>query len=127
MISSGKIKYVDKKVSKKKVVWKKSGCSKLIKLELPVGSKVVRNHSVRFTKDGIKCKKHRASKAKVLEITCIYSGDSYKIAASSHQPRFKYRKGKMVEVKSFDRKNVQCSRGIHYFDTKKEALAYDWG
>jgi len=65
-------------------------------------------------------RKCRASKAKVLEI----SGGLEK-AYSKYDSSFIYEVGKTIEVKDFDEDRWnECSTGIHFFLTRKEAEEY---
>lgn len=76
--------------------------------------------------------KNRASKAKVVKIRKIevdfktYNkklGKTISVAYSEHDPDFKYEVGKTVEpVNNFDDSpEIECSSGIHFFMTVKEA------
>lgn len=71
--------------------------------------------------------KCRTSKAKVLAIYGLKRGE---VAVSSARTcstcnRTRYQKGRMVEPKlGFEYSDLACASGIHFFRTKKEALAY---
>jgi len=65
-------------------------------------------------------RKCRASKAKVLEI----SGGITEVS-SKWDIHFIYKVGETVEVKDFDENRWnECSTGIHFFLTRKEAEEY---
>ena len=65
-----------------------------------------------FSINGSKC---RTNKAKVLEGGGVSSCDN----------KFTYEKGKTYEIKDFDLAyNEECSAGIHFFKTRKEAEEY---
>ena len=69
-------------------------------------------------------RKCRCSKAKVLEIT-DREGNSINSVSSKHDEKFVYEVGKIVEVKDFDSDRWnECSTGIHFFITKREAELY---
>ena len=69
-------------------------------------------------------RKCRCSKAKVLEIT-DREGNSINSVSSKHDEKFVYEVGKIVEVKDFDSDRWnECSTGIHFFITKREADLY---
>ncbi len=66
-------------------------------------------------------RKCRASKVEVLKLS-----DNAKVAYSLH-PDYdqQYRKGDIIEVKNFDNNRWnECSTGIHFFITRKEAELY---
>ena len=69
-------------------------------------------------------RKCRCSKAKVLEIT-DNKGNKIDSVSSKRDGKFVYEVGKIVEVEDFDidRWN-ECSTGIHFFITKREAELY---
>ena len=71
-------------------------------------------------------RKCRASKAVVLDIQSLDGkATGLKSAKSNYDPAFVYNLGDTVEIKDFDddRKN-ECSRGIHFFITRQEAVDY---
>ena len=72
-------------------------------------------------------RKCRCSKAKVIRIEDL-NGNILDIeyVKSDYDKRFIYKIGDIVEIKDFDddRWN-ECSTGIHFFVTKKEAVRYD--
>ena len=48
------------------------------------------------------------------------------LGVSCHDHEFTYEKGKSYEIKDFDLAyNEECSTGIHFFKTRKEAEEYD--
>lgn len=69
--------------------------------------------------------KHRCSKAKVLDIYHMISGEKRDFGYSLFDKKFEYRIGKIVSVKDYN-KNVDdvCSAGIHYF--LSEDVAFCW-
>lgn len=92
----------------------------LVKLELPVGARVLRS---------LFSNKCRTDKAKVLEITSLDGSVNYQTAHSYRDWDYYYNVGEVVEPhlgKLDDRAWVSCSFGIHFFETKKEALEYDF-
>ena len=68
-------------------------------------------------------RKCRCSKAKVLSIQTIEGVEAkQQFVASNHDPRFLYRVGETVEVADFDEDRWnECSTGIHFFITRREA------
>src|SRR6056297_4097092 len=70
-------------------------------------------------------RKCRCSKAKVLNIESINTGEKINKVSSNYDKNFIYEVGKIVEVEDFnkDRWN-ECSTGIHFFITKQEAINY---
>lgn len=70
--------------------------------------------------------KCRCNKAKVLSITNIDgSKTNVKEVYSCFNPNFKYTLGKIVEEPNFDDKYWnECSRGIHFFMDRKDAVGY---
>jgi hypothetical protein len=88
------------------IAWKKCKNNVIVKLLIPEDAK-------RCSATSRKC---RASKAIVLE---IYGAD---VAISSHDAKFVYRVGETVEVYDFcDNRWDECSAGIHFYITRKEA------
>jgi uncharacterized protein YjbI with pentapeptide repeats len=98
------------------VGWKKCKDEKIVKLLIPADAK-------RSSATSRKC---RCSKAIVLGIFAKNENifpTNY--AISDHDPDFIYRKGETVEVKNFDDERWnECSAGIHFFITRKEAEEY---
>ena len=71
-------------------------------------------------------RKCRASKVKVLEITNIENTEKYETAISKHDAGFIYEVGKTIEIADFDEDRWnECSKGIHFFITRDEAVQYD--
>ena len=69
-------------------------------------------------------RKCRCDKAKVISIT-DNNGNKYRDGISTHDNTFKYKVGKIVKVEDFDEDRwSECSRGIHFFITKQEAIDY---
>ena len=95
-------------VQNKLTGWKKCQNGVLVKLEIPKGAFV-------FCINGSKC---RTNVAKIVKI----EGGDGKIAISSYDKNFVYKLGKTIRIDDFDCiYNVECSTGIHFFRTKKEA------
>ena len=72
-------------------------------------------------------RKCRCSKAKVLKIE-DFNGNVLDISSvpSDYDKSFVYQVGEIVEVKDFDENRWnECSTGIHFFITKKEAVEYE--
>ena len=91
--------------------YKKSNEGKIITLEIPIGAKVF----------SINNYKRRTSKCKVINM----QGKTE--LSSIHDTNFKYHVGDEIEIKDFDdRYNVECSTGIHFFLTRKEAKKYNF-
>ena len=91
--------------------YKKSNEGKIITLEIPIGAKVF----------SINKNKRRANKAKVIDM----QGETE--LSSMYNTNFKYHVGDEIEITDFDdRYNVECSTGIHFFLTRKEAEKYNF-
>ena len=97
-----------------------------------IGFKKARGYIVKLkiTEDAKRCsatgRKCRCSKAVVLSITNKDGSDSGKTEiASGYDSKFIYRVGETIEEPNFceDRWN-ECSPGIHFFITRKEAEVY---
>ena len=88
----------------------------IVKLEIP-------EDALRSSATTRKC---RCSKAKVLSITNLDGTDAdIDVAYSNHDPGFIYKIGEIVEVADFDTDRWnECSTGIHFFITRKEAVDY---
>lgn len=87
----------------------------LIKLEIPKDAKRT---------SGFGSKKCRCDKAKVLEIR-NFTGELKEAAHSIYDFTFVYKVGEEVSVKDFcDDRMLICTRGIHFFMEKKDALGY---
>ena len=85
--------------------YKKLADGSICVLSVPKGAIV-------FSINGSKC---RTNKAKVLEGGGVSCCDN----------EFTYEKGKTYEIKDFDLAyNEECSTGIHFFKTRKEAEEY---
>lgn len=70
-------------------------------------------------------RKCRCSKAKVLKITNIGTGEEVEKISSGYDSGFIYKKGEIVAEKNFDKDRWnECTRGIHFFITKQEAINY---
>jgi hypothetical protein len=92
-------------LSKTRVGYKKLANGIICKLSIPKGAIV-------FCINGSKC---RTNKCEVLE------GEG----VSQYDNETKYKVGKTLKIKNFDLMyNVECSTGIHFFWTKKEARNY---
>ena len=94
--------------------YKKCRGGRIVQLEVPEDAK-------RSSAYGRKC---RCSKAKVLNIWTRH-GDETGCALSCFDDDFVYWKGETVEVSNFDDNRFnECSTGIHFFMTLKEAEEY---
>ena len=71
-------------------------------------------------------RKCRCSKAKVLSITLLDgTDDGTTSVCSDRDPDFVYKIGKIVKVDDFDEDRWnECSKGIHFFMTRGEAMNY---
>ena len=92
---------------------KASGC--IVELLIPEDAK-------RSSATSAKC---RCSKARVLDIEDIRTGEKLKRVRSNYDNNFIYRVGKIVYVDNFDddRWN-ECATGIHFFMKKDNAIKY---
>ena len=92
---------------------KANGC--IVKLLIPEDAK-------RSSATTTKC---RCSKAKVLDIENIETGEKVEEIRSNYDNNFIYRVGKIVYVDNFDddRWN-ECSTGIHFFVNRENAIKY---
>ena len=98
-------------VKRKMTGWKKCRNGVIVKLEIPKGAIV-------FSINNNKC---RTNIAKVVEIC----GTDKKQAISNYDSNFIYELGKTMKVDDFDLMyNVECSTGIHFLKTRKEAEQY---
>ena len=71
---------------------------------------------------GRKC---RAEYAKVINITSLDGKTKYKKAVSKHDKGFIYKVGQTIKPDKYnDDIRVECTNGIHFFITKKEAKEY---
>ncbi len=96
------------------MAYKKAG-SCIVKLFIPKDAK-------RSSATSRKC---RASKAKVVSIENIETGEKVEQATSDYDCDFIYEVGKYIEVSDFDENRWrECSTGIHFFITKEEAKNY---
>ena len=96
--------------------WKKAQCDAIVKLQITDDAK-------RSSSTGRKC---RCSKAVVLGIE-NRDGTPYPDmqVSSQHDSSFVYRVGETVEVPDFDENRWnECSTGIHFFITRREAVDY---
>ncbi len=95
--------------------WKKVRGGAILKLEILKSAKRV------STPIGRKC---RASAVKVL--AAYGTKRQVKALVSAHDLGFTYKVGKIARVKNFDASiQIECTRGIHFFITRKEAEEYD--
>ena len=70
-------------------------------------------------------RKCRCSAAKVLSITAVDESEEVKEIASDRDSNFIYRVGEIVRVDNFDEDRWnECSTGIHFFITRREAEQY---
>ena len=70
-------------------------------------------------------RKCRANKVKVLEILSIDKKENFERAISKQDSDFEYIVGETIEINDFDKDRWnECSSGIHFFITRKEAEQY---
>ena len=85
---------------------------------------------LKIAEDALRCsatsRKCRGSKAEVVAIEKMSGGVAdIESVASSYDKSFIYRVGETVEVVDFDKNRWnECSTGIHFFITRKEAEDY---
>ena len=91
-------------------------CLYIVKLEIPEDAK-------RSSSTTNRC---RCSKAKVLDIQKLNGTKAdVDIVYSGYDKNFKYKVGEIVEVPDFDERYwKECSRGIHFFMNKEDAIKY---
>lgn len=94
----------------------KKACNHIIKLEILPDAK----------RSSATTRKCRCSSAKVLSITTLDGqDDGTHIVSSDYDNSFVYRVGEIVRVDNFDDNRWrECSRGIHFFMTRDEAVRY---
>ena len=69
--------------------------------------------------------KCRCDKAKVLDITDIYTGEKIAEACSDYDLNFVYKVGEIVSVDDFDDNRwKECTSGIHFFVNMENAINY---
>ena len=69
--------------------------------------------------------KCRCSKARVLDIEDIKTGEKVKEIGSNYDKNFIYKTGEMVTVNNFDNDRWnECASGIHFFMSRDYALNY---
>ena len=87
-------------------------------LTLIVGNKAKRTSSL----VGRKC---RSEYAKVVKITSLDETTEYQSAKSTHDETFTYNVGQVIRPNEYDEDiRIECTSGIHFFITKKEAKEY---
>ena len=94
----------------------KKACNHIIKLEILPDAK----------RSSATTRKCRCSSAKVLSIT-TFDGkdDGVQTVSSDYDNSFEYHVGEIVRVDNFDDNRWrECSRGIHFFMTRDEAVRY---
>lgn len=97
------------------IAWKKVNDCYIIKLEIPEDAK-------RSSATSRKC---RCSKAKVLEIKGIYTGENINEVVNRDYTPCTYKVGEMVYPDSFnDNRWEECSHGIHFFVDRTDAINY---
>ena len=107
-------------LNKKIIGWKKCSTGTvtgrvLVKLEIPKGAVV-------FSINDNKC---RTNMVKVLDIVSMDGKKHFKKAYSMYTSLFVYKVGETIIEPDFDcRYNIECSSGIHFFRTKREAKNY---
>lgn len=103
------------KVKKDTIVYKKLRNNLICELLLKKGQKF---QSENFGK----C---RTNKAFVLKTYDMKTKEEVKVGHSLLNDKFKYEVNKVVEVKNYDKNIAECSNGIHFFLTLKEAEDYN--
>lgn len=95
----------------------KKACNHIVKLEILPNAK----------RSSATTRKCRCSSAKVLSITTLDGeNDGTQAVSSNYDPSFVYRVGKIVRVDNFNENRWnECSRGIHFFMTRDEAVMYN--
>lgn len=95
--------------------WKKAGIEYIVKLLIP-------EDAARSSATTNKC---RCNKAKVLEIQTM-SGDDAEIdrVSSSFDPSFIYKVGETVTSEFDPDRWNECSKGIHFFINRQDAVNY---
>ena len=97
------------------VAWKKVNDRYIIKLEIPEDAK----------RSSATSKKCRCNKAKVLEITNMFTGEKIDEVVNRSYAPCTYTVGKMVYPDWFDNNRWnECSHGIHFFVDREEAVDY---
>ena len=97
------------------IAWKKCKNDKIVKLEIPAEAK-------RSSATSRKC---RAEFAKVLEVQNLDGTTDETGVAYSKQDGMIYKVGEVVYPDKFDENRWnECSNGIHFFITRKEAAQY---
>lgn len=94
------------------VAWKKCKGQKVVKLLIPAEAKRTCNL------------KNRKCRAEFVKVLTIYDKDGKECneATGRHDNKTKYIVGEITRADSFDNDmRVDCSHGIHFFATKKEA------
>lgn len=91
------------------IAWKKCRDTVIVKLLIPADAK----------RSSATTRKCRSDKAVVLDVI------GEEVGVSQHDASFMYKKGETVRVKDFDEDRWnECSTGIHFFITRKEAEVY---
>ena len=95
----------------------KKACNHIIKLEILPDAK----------RSSATTRKCRCSAARVLSITTLDGkDDGTRAISSNYDEDFVYRVGEIVRVDDFDDNRWrECSRGIHFFITRDEAVRYN--
>ena len=97
-----------------------------------IGYKKARRHIIKLEiladakRSSATTRKCRCSSAKVLSITTLDGqDDGTRAISSNYDEDFVYRVGEIVRVDDFDDNRWnECSRGIHFFITRDEAVSY---
>ena len=97
------------------VAWKKVGDNYLIKLEIPEDAK----------RSSATTKKCRCNKAKVLEITDLFTDENVDEVVNANYALCTYTVGEMAYPDWFDNNRWnECSHGIHFFVNRDDAVNY---
>ena len=95
--------------------WKKAG-GKIVKLRIP-------EDALRSSATTRKCRCNKAEVIEIYNIDGTIAGE--RIVNSSYDSSFTYEVGKTVEVQDFDTNRWnECTRGIHFFINRQEAINY---
>ena len=101
----------------KKAIESENNFMVIVKLQIPAKAK--RSSGTR--------RKCRCSEAKVLSITSPDGKEKYDTAVSDFDNNFKYKVGDIIKVDDYDENRFNdCSRGIHFFMNREEAVEYNF-
>lgn len=110
----GNVHYPVQVVQEEMVVYKKLRDRRIAKLRLDVGQEF--QHA--------QYSKCRTNKAFVLDIYDYVTGEKHEQGLSTHRKTFVYTVNTWVDTDNYDPNIRECSDGIHFFLTEREAMAY---